>query len=140
MITALDAGEKMHATLIPNMKLSSHINIVHETKTGRNVLARLRSKVRQSRPPILIGAHLDHLGRGNVSMSLAKEKEREKIHFGADDNASGVAALLEMAERFSGFQKYGYLKPQRDMIFAAWSGEELGLLGLKPLHQTAERK
>jgi len=129
MVTALDAGEKMRATLIPQMNVSSVINIVHETKTGRNVLGRLRTKNGQKRSPVLVGAHLDHLGRGNVSMSLAKESEKGQIHFGADDNASGVAALLEMAERFSGFQKYGYLKPQRDMIFAAWSGEELGLLG-----------
>ncbi|MCF6198457.1 MAG: M28 family peptidase [Hyphomicrobiaceae bacterium] len=144
MITAVDAGAKMRATQIPDMKLSSIINIVQEKKTGRNVLARLRSKDRQNRSPLIVGAHLDHLGRGNVSMSLAKESEKGKIHFGADDNASGVAALLEMAERFSGFAKYGYLKPQRDMIFAAWSGEELGLLGsnhfIKQLKQKSGHK
>ena len=37
--------------------------------------------------------------------------------------------LLEIAERFSGLDKHDYLKPQRDVIFAAWSGEELGLIG-----------
>lgn len=129
MLKALNAGEKMRATPISKIKIASTIDIVRESKTGRNVLARLVSKAKEPRSPVIVGAHVDHLGTGNVSGSLATEDEKGQIHYGADDNASGVAALLEMAERFTGLHKYGYLKPQRDIIFAAWSGEELGLIG-----------
>ncbi len=129
MVEALNAGDKMRATQIPDIMLAGTIDIKLQKKTGRNVLARLEAGTKKRRPPVVIGAHVDHLGKGNLSVSLAREGEQGKIHRGADDNASGVAALLEIAERFAGYQKYGYLKPQRDVIFAAWSGEELGLIG-----------
>jgi hypothetical protein len=51
------------------------------------------------------------------------------MHRGADDNASGVAALLEIAAYLTGEQREGRLDSARDIVFAAWSGEELGLLG-----------
>lgn len=51
------------------------------------------------------------------------------IHYGADDNASGVAALLEIAEHLSRQRQEGELQLRRDLLFAAWSGEEIGLLG-----------
>ena len=129
MLKAVNAGAKMRATQVPNMKIASTIEIVREKRTGRNVLARLVSGVKEKRAAVILGAHVDHLGRGNVSGSLATGSDAGKIHAGADDNASGVAALLEIAERFAGTHKFGALKPQRDIIFAAWSGEELGLIG-----------
>jgi len=70
---------------------------------------------------VLIGAHYDHLGLGGSS-SLAGGARA--IHNGADDNASGTAALIELAEQFA----TGPRLP-RALVFAAWSGEELGLLG-----------
>lgn len=73
---------------------------------------------------IIIGAHYDHLGMGDKGSSLYKGEPA--IHNGADDNASGVAALLELALRISNsggdLQKSNYL-------FIAFSGEEKGLLG-----------
>lgn len=73
---------------------------------------------------VVIGAHYDHLGMGGSS-SLYAGKE-PKIHYGADDNASGVAGLLEIARQVRGseseFQRYNY-------AFVAFSGEEMGLLG-----------
>ena len=77
----------------------------------------------------MIGAHIDHLGKGASSSSLARDDETEKIHYGADDNASGVAALLEIAEYLANQHKSGRLRARRDVVFAAWCGEELGLLG-----------
>ena len=140
MVKALNAGEKMRATNVPEIKIASSVDIVRKTKTGRNVLARLVSKSKDKRSPLMIGAHVDHLGKGNVSVSLATGDDVGKIHPGADDNASGVAALLEIAERFSGLHKYDYLKPQRDVIFAAWSGEELGLIGSNHFIKDLEKK
>jgi len=72
---------------------------------------------------IVIGAHYDHLGMG-IEGSLYKGKE-EKIHHGADDNASGTAGVMELAEKFASVK--GLLK--RSIIFITFSGEELGLLG-----------
>ena len=71
LIKALNAGEKMRATSVPDIKIASSVDIVRQTKTGRNVLARLVSKSKVKRAPVVIGAHVDHLGKGNVSVSLA---------------------------------------------------------------------
>ena len=60
---------------------------------------------------------------------MAKDDERDQVHVGADDNASGVAAMLEIAQYLAAERTSGRLKPKRDMLVAAWSGEELGLFG-----------
>ena len=69
---------------------------------------------------IVLGAHYDHLGHGGEGSLAPRSGE---IHHGADDNASGVAGLLELARLFS------EQKPRRTLIFIAFSGEEEGLLG-----------
>jgi len=71
---------------------------------------------------IVIGAHYDHLGHGGAGSLAPKEGE---IHHGADDNASGVAGVLELARIFSAQTA----RPRRSILFAAFSGEEEGLLG-----------
>lgn len=70
---------------------------------------------------IVIGAHYDHLGYGEFG-SLSSTGE-PTIHNGADDNASGTAGVLELAQYFS------VNRPQKDILFLAFSGEEMGLLG-----------
>lgn len=71
---------------------------------------------------VLIAAHYDHLGKGWPDVHKGDEG---KIHYGANDNASGIATLLEFARYSSRWQ------PQRSIIFAAFSAEESGLLGSK---------
>lgn len=71
---------------------------------------------------IVIGAHMDHLGWGLQGGSMYTGK-LPAIHYGADDNASGTAGLLELAQYFAANP------PKRSLIFMAFSGEELGLLG-----------
>jgi Peptidase family M28/PDZ domain/PA domain len=88
--------------------------------TVNNVLAYLPGKTDEY---IVLGAHYDHLGRGNFD-SLAPSQIGQ-IHPGADDNASGTAGLLELARLLAPFK--GQL--QRGILFASFSGEELGLLG-----------
>ena len=61
-------------------------------------LARLQAGQRPSDQIIVVGAHVDHLGTGQSSTSLARGDQQGVIHFGADDNASGVAAVLEIAQ------------------------------------------
>jgi hypothetical protein len=81
------------------------------------------------RAMVIVGAHVDHLGVGGGASSLARDDEREAIHVGADDNASGVAAMLEIAQYLAREHKQGRLDTERDLLIAAWSGEELGLFG-----------
>jgi hypothetical protein len=71
---------------------------------------------------IVIGAHYDHLGRGGQGSLAPREGD---IHHGADDNASGVAGLLELARVLSSQNP----KPRRTIVFIAFSGEEEGLIG-----------
>ncbi|GAB3918031.1 M20/M25/M40 family metallo-hydrolase [Larkinella terrae] len=73
---------------------------------------------------IVVGAHYDHLGLGNQGSSLA-ENPQGQIHNGADDNASGVAGLLELAKYYS---KNGTKEPY-NFLFMAFGAEELGLQG-----------
>lgn len=124
---ALDTGQPQPGFELPDVRLAAEIDIVHEKNQGRNVLARLRSG--GASPPLILGAHYDHLGRGTTMSTLAREEEKGQIHFGADDNASGVAALLEIAEWLAHLHRQGRWTPRRDLIFAFWSGEEMGMLG-----------
>jgi len=75
---------------------------------------------------IIIGAHYDHLGLGENGSSL-DANPMGKIHNGADDNASGVAGLIELAHYFQKNKK----KEKYNFLFLAFSGEELGLFGSK---------
>ena len=76
-----------------------------------------------SKEVVVVGAHLDHLGMGGAS-SLSDSKS-PAIHHGADDNASGTSALIEIASILSSPAN----RPKRTVVFIAFSGEELGLLG-----------
>jgi len=71
---------------------------------------------------IVIGAHYDHLGRGGEGSLAPRSGE---IHHGADDNASGVAGVLELARLLTGQRP----RPKRTIVFITFSGEEEGLLG-----------
>lgn len=82
----------------------------------RNVLGVIEGKRKDEY--IIVGAHYDHLG---MDESLAGDK----IYNGADDNASGVSAVLQIAKAFALSSE----KPERTVIFAFWDGEESGLLG-----------
>ena len=96
-------------------------NVVRQNVPAHNVVGILEGSdpVLKSEA-IVIGAHYDHLGRGGEGSLAPKEGD---VHFGADDNASGTAGLLELARIFTA------QKPRRTIVFAAFSGEEEGLLG-----------
>lgn len=126
---ALDTGKPKMGFELPNVKVGAQIEMTQVNATGRNVVGRLVVGDTPSEQAIMVGAHIDHLGNGRSGNSLARDDESTYIHFGADDNASGVAALLEIAEYLAKQKKEGKLKGKRDIIFAGWSGEELGLLG-----------
>ncbi len=125
----LDGGEPQPGFVIPNLTFDANVALVQEKREARNVLARLRASSFGQAPPLVIGAHVDHLGRGTGGASLARESERGQVHTGADDNASGVAAVLEIAESLAAAVREERIALARDVIFATWSGEEIGLLG-----------
>ena len=97
-------------------------DIQKQTKRARNVLALSPGT---SGEMITIGAHFDHLGWGGEG-SLAPGVHA--IHNGADDNASGTAMVLELAEMW-GANRGGPLPRERGVLFCFWSAEERGLLG-----------
>ena len=105
------------------------VSILREKGEGRNTLGWIRAKAgSKTERIIVIGAHLDHIGYGKAS-SRAKKSQKGKMHPGADDNASGIGALLEIAEYLANLLKKGLLTTKYDILVAAWSGEEIGLLG-----------
>ena len=118
-VARLDAGEALPA---PGEARAGRVHADVERARGpaQNVLGRLRG-VDPARV-LVIGAHFDHLGQGG-SGSLAPG-EQGQVHNGADDNASGTAAVLEVARCLAAGPR-----PACDVVFALWSGEELGLLG-----------
>lgn len=146
----LDQGKLMVGLPMPEVVLEATVDIQKIRKTGRNVIGKLPASLKEEtdlpyQQAIVVGAHIDHLGKGRARGSLETNATQEVIHFGADDNASGVAVLLEMAQALAGDVKSGKLKTKRDLVFAAWSGEELGLIGSSHfvdqlLKQSAEAK
>jgi hypothetical protein len=100
-------------------EVSLKTEIRKTTTTGHNVAGWINNNANYT---VVIGAHYDHLGDGSLGGSLSTAKKA--IHNGADDNASGTAALIELARE---------LKKRKDArfnyLFIAFSGEELGLLG-----------
>ena len=125
--TALDDANP-HATgfAMPDITVTVHADVVREKKTGHNVVAYLPATAGTNgvaKPWIAIGAHFDHLGHGEAGNTLADKADANRIHFGADDNASGSAAVLAMAAKLAKQPR------KRNVLVAFWSGEELGLIG-----------
>ena len=126
----LDVGKSPNGFELPGVQLIVSTDIIQQRRTGRNVLAVLEAKGRSAnKGTILVGAHIDHLGDGLGNGSLARNDEKGLVHFGADDNASGVAAVLEIARTLAGEQALTKQQMRRSVTFALWSGEEMGLLG-----------
>jgi hypothetical protein len=98
-------------------------------KTCRNVIGVI-PPAGGSTDYVMVGAHYDHIGDGFGLGSLARQGEEGQIHNGADDNASGTAAVLELAAAVADARRNAKASaPRRGAIFACWSGEELGLIG-----------
>ena len=103
----------------PHQKVNYTVKEGDSTITGTNVVGFINNNVENT---VVIGAHYDHLGRG-AEGSLYRGEDSTAIHNGADDNASGVAILLNLASKLKTENK------GNNYLFIAFSGEEMGLLG-----------
>ncbi len=124
---ALDTGNP-HVAGFPLGARSVAVNakLSRQTATTHNVAGYLpatRAVSGVAKPWVMLGAHYDHLGHGGRGSSLARAGEETQVHPGADDNASGVAAVLAAAEQLKSGPR------GRNVAFVLWSGEEAGLLG-----------
>jgi hypothetical protein len=112
-----------NGTFFQSLDLASVLNPHAPGGTGRNVIGTLEGADPElKREWVIVGAHYDHLGEGGGPNSLAPGERA--IHNGADDNASGIAAVLWVAERLAAGPR-----PARSVAFVAFTGEESGLLG-----------
>jgi len=134
--TESDLSLKMKSSTIPVVFLTQVIGdtvnyafaqidlkILTDADRGHNVIG---FKDNGAATTVVIGAHHDHLGRGEAGGSLAEDTY--EIHNGADDNASGVAALIELAKQL---KRGGKWSRANNYLFIAFSGEEIGLVGSK---------
>jgi Zn-dependent M28 family amino/carboxypeptidase len=109
-----------------------HMKVPEGPIVGKNIIGILRGsdpKLRETY--IIVSAHYDHIGTTMTAMGRAPKKAPEnsadKIYNGANDDGSGTVSVIALAEAFSKLRQ----KPKRSIIFAAFCGEEWGLLGSK---------
>ncbi len=114
------------------------VNVKRTMIPTKNVVGVLEGAGPLAKETVVIGAHYDHLGYGGPG-SLARERGKKQIHYGADDNGSGTTVLMEVARHFGKVPN----RQGRRLLFIAFSGEESGLLGSEyyvnhPLYPLAE--
>lgn len=126
MLEATDGDLKPRSFVFPEeLKVTLHAEVERVLSPTYNVVGYLPGETGEY---IVIGAHYDHLGYGR-QFSMAPS-EVPKIHPGADDNASGSAAVMELARHFAKLPKQ-----RRGILFVTFTGEELGLFGSSHLSQ-----
>ncbi|MEJ2719877.1 MAG: M28 family peptidase [bacterium] len=115
---------------LPDVTVKLSAKVERERSEDRNVVALIPPPAdeREAAEFVIIGAHYDHIGHGEIG-SLADKDEQGQVHNGADDNASGVAVVMELAAAFSRERSGNPQAFRRGLIVALWSGEELGIIG-----------
>jgi aminopeptidase YwaD len=112
-------GDLHEGLVVDNNPCAINVDIVREERTAYNVVGMIDNGAPNV---VVIGAHLDHLGWGDEGSLHRGEKA---IHNGADDNASGIAVMLQLARDLA---EYDHTRAN-DYLFIAFSGEEKGLYG-----------
>ena len=118
----IDKGPAPQSRELAGWRLVGHVEIERKKATVKNVVGVLEGQGPLAEETIIIGAHYDHLGMGGPG-SLAPGVKA--VHNGADDNASGVAALIEVARQLASRPE----KLRRRVVFIAFTAEERGLVG-----------
>ena len=117
-----EAGKKFFSDPSATLDIKLKVDVGDKKRTAHNVVGYIDNGAANT---IVLGAHFDHLGYGEDGNSMLRTGEK-LIHNGADDNASGIAALIELARMLRGNK----IK-NSNYLFIAFSGEELGLHGSK---------
>lgn len=120
---AIDRDLKPRSVDLTGWKVSLNVAVERGRLSVKNVVGMLEGSGPRKNETLVLGAHYDHLGYGGTS-SLGGGKKMA-IHNGADDNASGTTALIELARRFGSMKN----RDGRRLVFIAFSAEEMGLLG-----------
>jgi len=132
-VSAIDSIEKLMTSskkqpdILIEKIVNARTDVVRNKVTTRNIIALLTGNNKTlSDEYIVIGAHYDHLGLGGQG-SGSRVPGEQAVHGGADDNASGVAALIELVNYFSKPEN----RPARSLLFVSFGSEEMGILGSK---------
>lgn len=123
---AIDTDLKPQSMALTGWSAESEVTITRPKLPARNVIAISEGSGPLANETIVIGAHYDHLGRGEGGRGASLDPKPDgKIHYGADDNASGTTGVMELARRFGAMPN----RVGRRIVFMTFSGEERGLLG-----------
>src|SRR6186997_2658555 len=117
-----EAAKKYFGDQTATIDIKFKVDIGDKKRTGRNIIGYLDNGAART---VVLGAHYDHLGYGEDNNSMLRTGEKA-IHNGADDNASGTAALIELARILKNAKQ-----KNNNCLFIAFSAEELGLNGSK---------
>jgi hypothetical protein len=118
--------QKNTVAMLADVKVSARVDVSLLETESQNVVAVLRGSDKNLKNEyVVVGAHYDHLGMGGPG-SGSRAVDTVAVHNGADDNASGVAAVIELAEKAASSKNF-----KRSIIFAAFGAEEMGLVGSK---------
>lgn len=120
----IDKDLKPHSFALKGWAADAEITVIRSEVKCKNVVGVLDGRGPLANETVVIGAHYDHLGYGTYG-SLGGKDSGGKIHYGADDNGSGTAGLIELARRFGAMNN----REGRRIVFIAFSGEERGLYG-----------
>ena len=120
--SAIDSLGRPHGFPIPD-SVTVTVTLVRTRARIRNIVGRIAGL--DSSRVLVVGAHYDHLGLGGEH---SLRPDEHVVHPGADDNASGTAALLGVARLLEARVKQGW-RPEHDLVFAAFTGEEMGVVG-----------
>ena len=121
MQARIDSSKAPDTIVLPHVRATLRTDLVKDRRSVANVIGVLTPRDREVSEYVVVGAHYDHLGMGGES-SLSPQGG---VHNGADDNASGVAAMLELSRLFAAHRD----SLRRGIIFIGFVGEEIGVLG-----------
>jgi hypothetical protein len=122
----IDASLKPHTVALAGWTATAEVSVERPSVPTRNVIGVAEGSGPLADETVVIGAHYDHVGRGEIG-SMGGKAAKGKIHYGADDNASGTTGLMELARRIGAMKD----RVGRRIVFVAFSGEERGLYGSK---------
>jgi hypothetical protein len=136
----IDRDLKPQTAELKGWTATVQVNIDRPTVEVKNVIGILPGSGPLAKEYVVVGAHYDHLGRGERGSLERDQAKRTEIHHGADDNGSGTVSVMELARRMTSKKYEG-----RTIVFMTFSGEEQGLLGSRffckkptiPLEQVA---